>query len=139
MTNREKYAEQILDIACGGNAFAVNKETEEVIACNTIDCTHCKFNYTHIICHRARARWCNAEYIEPQIDWSKVPVDTPILVKDIKNDEWRHRHFAKFEDGVVYAWRAGCTSWSKSYYDEDDYLSWKYAKLAEDGDKNEME
>lgn len=74
--------------------------------------------------------------IEPMLpfDWSKVPVDTPILVKDIENDEWRHRHFAKFEDGVVYSWRAGRTSWSKLCGDED-YLPWKYAKLAEESEQ----
>lgn len=131
MTNREKYAEQILDIACGGNIFAVNKETEEVIGCNTIDCAHCKFNYTHIICERALARWCNAEYIEPQIDWSKVPVDTPILVSDSECGYLAHRYFAKYENGQVYAWCDGCTSWSKLYGDED-CSPWKYAKLAKD-------
>lgn len=29
MTNREKFAEQILDIACNGNSIAVNKVTSE--------------------------------------------------------------------------------------------------------------
>lgn len=39
-----------------------------------------------------------------------------------EDDEWRHRHFAKFENGVVYAWRAGCTSWSNVDDNEDDYF-----------------
>ena len=60
-------------------------------------------------------------------DWSKVPVDTPILVRDSENDEWLHRHFAKFEDDYVYAWEDGRTSWSSS-----DEVDWKYAKLAEE-------
>ena len=29
MTNREKFAEQILDIACNGGSIAVNKVTSE--------------------------------------------------------------------------------------------------------------
>lgn len=34
MTNREKFAEKILDIACSGGRLAVNKATLEPIACN---------------------------------------------------------------------------------------------------------
>ncbi len=42
-------------------------------------------------------------------DWRKVTVDTPILVGsslDIK------RHFAKYEDGKVFAYASGTTSFS---------------------------
>lgn len=38
MTNREKFAEQILDIACGGSRMAVNKATLEPIACDELEC-----------------------------------------------------------------------------------------------------
>ena len=135
MTNREKFAEQILDIACDGDYVAVRKKDMKPDWCKNIECDECYFYNYNEDCYDTRKEWCESEYKEPPINWSKIPVDTPILVKDIKNDEWRHRHFAKFEDGVVYAWRAGCTSWSKPYYDEDDYLSWNYAKLPEEGDK----
>ena len=84
-------------------------------------------------CDDACKEWCESEYKEQPIDWSKVPVDTPILVKNNHDDEWLHRHFAKFEDGVVYSWRAGRTSWSKLCGDED-YSPWKYAKLVEGGE-----
>lgn len=64
------------------------------------------------------------------IDWSKVAVDTPILVKS--DDEcWYNRHFAKYEDGRIYAWRDGMTSWSlKSADDNIAFIYWQYAKLA---------
>lgn len=38
------------------------------------------------------------------VEWSKVPVDTPILVKQYEQDEWEKRHFAYFKDERVYAW-----------------------------------
>ena len=66
------------------------------------------------------------EYKEPETDWSKVAVDTPILVRQTKDGEWLRRHFAKYEDGDVYAWDVGRTSWSA-----DGVNTWKYAKLAE--------
>ena len=69
---------------------------------------------------------------EPEIDWYKVAVDTPILVRDSENEVWRKRHFAKYENGNVYTWGNGCTSWSDN--NDDDIFAWNIAKLAEEGD-----
>lgn len=63
------------------------------------------------------------------VDWSEVPVDTPILVSDTNGINWEKRHFAYFKDGMVYAWLSGTTSWTAEK--ADDAFSWKYAKLAE--------
>ena len=35
---------------------------------------------------------------EPEIDWYKVAVDTPILVRDSEDEEWQRRYFAKYEN-----------------------------------------
>ena len=70
---------------------------------------------------------------EHEIDWYKVAVDTPILVRDFENEVWRKRHFAKYENGVVYAWMMGCTSWSDN--NDDDIYAWNIAKLAEAGEQ----
>ena len=69
-----------------------------------------------------------AEYLGI-VDWSKVAVDTPILVKQNEQDEWEKRHFAYFKDERVYAWLCGATSWSADY--EGDTTNWNFAKLAE--------
>ena len=66
---------------------------------------------------------------EHEIDWYKVAVDTPILVKNSKNDYWHERHFAKYVNDRVYAWNDGKTSWT-----EDGVTAWVYAKLAEEVD-----
>lgn len=132
MTNREKYAEQILDIACIGELLAIGKNTMKLVSCADILCEDCYFGMdVDKKCGDACKEWCESEYVEPQIDWIKVPVDTPILVRDSQDDEWLHRHFARFEDGVVYAWDNGKTSWSLLSLDKVDW-NWKYAKLAED-------
>lgn len=129
MTNKEKYAEQILDIACSGYCTALDKKTMKPISCNdNISCEDCYFGVdVSSNCRNACKEWCESEYVEPQIDWSKVPVDTPILVKNSHDDKWLPRHFAKFEDGVVYAWEDGKTSWSSL-----TKTDWKYATLADD-------
>ena len=66
---------------------------------------------------------------EHEIDWYKVAVDTPILVRDSESEAWKHRHFAKYENGIVYAWLSGSTSWSTS---DDCIFAWEFAKLAEE-------
>lgn len=63
------------------------------------------------------------------VDWSKVAVDTPILVKANEQDDWEKRYFAYFKDGKVYAWLCGTTSWSTD--NDEDVISWNHAKLAE--------
>ena len=69
-----------------------------------------------------------AEYLGI-VDWSKVAVDTPILVRAYKGNTWEKRHFAFFKDGKVYAWLSGVTSWTA---ENTNYVfSWKDAKLAE--------
>lgn len=69
-----------------------------------------------------KPEWC--EVVEP--DWSKVPVDTKILVRSSNTYPWDKRHFAKFENDTVYAWFGGQTSFTTR-----DVTSWRYAKLAE--------
>ena len=61
--------------------------------------------------------------------WSKVEADTPILVRCSEDGEWLRRHFAKYEDGIVYTWKDSRTSWTVSF--DEDVTAWNYAKLAE--------
>lgn len=69
-----------------------------------------------------------AEYLGI-VDWSKVKVDTPILVKDNCDDRWEKAYFAGYENGMVRAWIDGRTSFSAR--DKDDTFTWDSAKLAE--------
>ena len=63
------------------------------------------------------------------VDWSKVEVDTPILVKDDCDDKWEKAYFAKYEDEMIYAWDNGRTSFSTR--NKEDTFIWDRAKLAE--------
>lgn len=128
MTNREKFAEQILDIACGGSKIAVNKATLEPTSCHKLACGDCLFSFSDADCIGARKKWANSKYVEPPVDWSKVAVDTPILVRNSEEEVWEKRHFAKYENGIVYAWAAGGTSWSAV---SSNMTDWKMAKLTE--------
>ena len=65
--------------------------------------------------------------IEDEIDWDKVEVDTKVLVRDRPYNEWLKRHFAKYEDGKVYVFNDGRTSWSSR-----GITHWEETKLWED-------
>lgn len=135
MTNREKYAEQILDIALAGGSVAVDKKGN-ICRCTDIGCNNCIFAETETddkrSCEKRIKEWSKQEYVEPAVDWSKVPVDTKILVRGSEDVRWKIRHFARYESNIVFAWNRGCTSYSVDGY--DDAAGWKYAKLAEEGE-----
>ena len=124
MTNKEKYAKEILDIVCsGGEKIAMVDHTLQSCMSSRCQCSVCAFNSMGS-CREHFVEWCNKEYQE--FDWSNVKVDTPILVKTKKDENWKRRYFAAYKDGRVYAWDSGATSWSVT-----NKLSWgyKYAKL----------
>ena len=124
MKNYEKYADEIKTYT-NGSSYC-----EEIIIPNVLkplgkSCigTSCS------VCYALTTLWLMEEYEEPEVDWSKVKVDTPILVRQGKNGEWLERHFAKYENGNVYAWADGQTSWTAP--DDELMTDWNYAKLAE--------
>ena len=126
MKNYEKYADEIRKLkSCIGiewcELFAKPKVLKPLgRKCEDVSCG---------LCNALATLWLLEEYEEPEepeIDWSKVEVDTPILVRAYEDEDWLKRYFAKYENGTVYAWSCGCTSWSETVMND-----WKYAKLAE--------
>lgn len=126
MKNYEKYAEEIKEF--DGNNFCEDFIIPYILKSKDI-CYRGACN----ICKMLQTIWLLEEYEEPETDWSKVAVDTPILVRNYEDFVWSKRHFAKYENGDVYAWSSGRTSWSQ----ERDMVRWKYAKLAESEESDE--
>lgn len=60
------------------------------------------------------------------VEWEKVSVDTPILIKG--SFEILKRYFAKYENGYVYFYSDGRTSWN---YEETRKVEPRYVGLAE--------
>lgn len=63
------------------------------------------------------------------VDWSKVAVDTPVLVGSVECGCWDRGHFAKYENGKIYTWGFGKTSFTARGVGST--VAWSYAKLAE--------
>ena len=135
MTNKEKYGDKLIELAVNRGAFGL--KNGEPALCGKIKCEDCDFCEPDS-CGRSTynfREWLNSEYVAPPVDWSKVAVDTPILVRGYEEESWKKRHFAKYENGIVYAWSAGSTSWSARM--SNDITDWKFAKLAESEEKND--
>ena len=79
-------------------------------------------------CNRTYNDIKSVDFIEyvPPTNWSKVEIDTKILVRIEDTDEWVKRHFAKFENNTIYAFNDGKTSFTITRY---DISPWNYAKL----------
>ena len=141
MKNREKYKNELVDVIkkegklCEfmikhGVSQMFGKDTESF--CRETECQSCT---------TALQLWLDEEYIEPpkpEVDWSKVPVDTLVQVRDDENDEWLPRYFkglsrkpSAYPPGYYYdVWALGATSVTAEW----DTESWKYCELIEDED-----
>ena len=126
MKNYEKYADEIRELKSNigiewCDLFAKPKILKPLgKTCENVSCG---------LCNTLTTLWLLEDYKEPETDWNKVEVDTPILVRVSEKGDWIRRHFAKYENGLVYAWKDSRTSWTSLY--DDEVTAWNYAKLAE--------
>lgn len=130
MLNIEKYKEVlVVEDIISPDKLALVQGQPHICKCG-IMCDECLFDNHNFSCSNDALNWLFSEYKEEkEVDWSKVKVDTPILVRDFEKAAWERRYFAGFKDGEVYAWNGGLTSWTAD--DEKNVCIWKYAKLAE--------
>lgn len=126
MTNYEKNKELLDMYAVADVSWGVDADGK-ISECHG-NCGYCIFGLDEI-CTQKRLEWLQQEYKEPEVevDWSKVPIDTPVLVRHHENAEWRERYFAGYIGGKVCAFDYGTKS--------EDFVCinrWKFAKLAEE-------
>lgn len=126
MTNREAYKDKLDDLL----ARVIAVVDGEPVRCVSASCKKCLFQDT---CGKPGHKkkiidWLNAEYQEPPVDWSNVPIDTPVLASN-DGKHWSRLYFAGVgDDGNPETFYAGATSWSNSII---EHCSYKYVKLAE--------
>ncbi|MBS5620442.1 hypothetical protein [Eubacterium sp.] len=130
MLNIEKYKEMLIDTEVI-NITKLAVINDKPVECRECYCSECDFGGKKD-CKPYLEEWLFSEYEEPEVDWSKIKVDTPIYVRDKTSAPWVTAHFAKYEEGKVCSWFGGRTSFTSEA--KDDYYSWKYAKLAESED-----
>lgn len=125
MTNREAYKDKLDDLL----ARIIAVVDGEPVRCWGASCERCLFQDR---CGKPEHKkklidWLNAEYQEPPVDWSKVPIDTPVLVSG-NGKTWYRRYFAGIRNGYREAYDVGATPWS--VYDNRT-CAWPFMKIAE--------
>ncbi len=123
MTNREKFRDELDNMLSVFFAVVNGKP----VPCDDTNCRECDFKGSCIGREDAALNWLNAEYQEPSVDWSKVPIDTPVLAS-CDGKRWYRRYFAGVRDGKPETYDVGATSWS---VDDNRTCVWKYMRLAE--------
>lgn len=66
MKNKEKYAKEIVELACDGNGIAVDKHSGTVCSCNYVPCSNCLFDDSKD-CIKRRKDWAESECIEKPV------------------------------------------------------------------------
>lgn len=133
MKNREKYKNELMNVIKKDGKlceFVKKHEVFRMFGKNSI--SYCKM--TCVTCGTALQLWLDEEYGEPpkpEVDWSKVPVDTLVRVQYDKSNKWFLRYFKKYEHGAVapyVTWVSGTTSATSGGLEE----FWKYCELVEE-------
>ena len=141
MKNREKFRDEIVEAIKEDNdengkmcCFLkdnviprfISGEDMELGVCGGLDCHTCAKMF---------AFWLEEESIEPpkpEVNWSKVSVDTLVRVRDLESQEWTLRYFKGIDDedhaNRFLAWVDGATSKTAS----GEYEQWTYCELVED-------
>lgn len=67
MKNKEKYAKEIVELACDGNRIAIVRQTGEFRSCYETQCRECLFHSDTERCKEKAREWAEDEYIEKPV------------------------------------------------------------------------
>lgn len=91
MKNKEKYAKEIMEVACSGDSIAVTKGSERIVQCSSITCSECLF--TPFDCVKEIRGWVEQEYIEKPVISKKdrafleyINANTIYIARDLNGD-----------------------------------------------------
>lgn len=107
MKNKEKYAKEIVEIACEGNEVAVSKETGKPVRCVDMRCSLCAINLNedeYKTCTDYRKEWAESEYIKKAVISKKDRAFLEYLKEEFK-------YIARHKDGTLFAYKDGLTNW----------------------------
>lgn len=134
MKNREKFRDEIIKSA---------RNTSERI-------NICEFFRINVLphfgdggCDSVNCAWCNTlfrlwldeEYVEPlkpEVDWSKVPVDTLVRVRDDEEQEWIPMYFKGISnENPKYKFLTWCDGATSKTACDRGYVGWICCELVE--------
>ena len=119
MKNREKFAKEILDIACKGNHFGVTK-AGEIISCTETDCAKCLFN-DDIDCDISLEQWSESEYVEKNTITSREKKFLDVLLP-----KWKY--IARDSNNSLFIYPIKPIRFGTCWMVKNDYNVYKIAK-----------
>ena len=119
MKNREKFAKEILDIACKGNHFGVTK-AGEIISCPDTDCAKCLFN-DDIDCDISLEQWSESEYVEKNTITSREKKFLDVLLP-----KWKY--IARDSNNSLFIYPIKPIRFGTCWMVKNDYNVYKIAK-----------
>ena len=109
MKNKEKYAKEIVEIACEGNEFAVSKETGKPVRCVDMRCSLCAINLNedeYKMCTDYRKEWAESEYIEKSV--IVISKKDRAFLEYLKEE---FKYIVRHRDGTLFAYKDQLTTW----------------------------
>lgn len=111
MKNREKYAEELLNLACTGKRIAIDKRTMQIRGCEAFPCGLCLFRDCDG-CSKKLAEWAESEYVEPV----KISKRDRTFLDYIEG----YKYIARDGDGELYVYitkpKKGLRNWADARF-----------------------
>lgn len=100
MKNREYYKDQIYEVACRHDRFAINKTTKKIGGCLELSCSDCLFNPGGCDCYERALKWLEQEHVEPILNGK----EKQYLENFIRPFKDRVKSIAKWRHLDIYAY-----------------------------------
>lgn len=114
MKNRDKFAKEILDIACKGSKIAVKHNSNIPCVCSNIECEECSFDF-YDDCEEGIENWCESEYVEKPIITSREKNFLDVLLPNCK-------YIARDNSDALYIYNEKPTRTNCDWYSSDGIL-----------------
>lgn len=144
MKNKEKYAKEIMEIACSGNRIAVMKGSGRIVPCDSILCSVCLFSTD---CRKNIKEWAESEYIEKPVISKKdkafleyVKEEYKCIARDKNGELLLYRLTPYKEEGVLNWIGRNCSCLRLKYNVDFPMVKWEDSEpwLIEDLKKLEV-
>lgn len=126
-TNYEHYKDEIIK-------HCIAKKQCEFIRGTMFKTNDCSKYNTCSECREEAFKWLDELYEEPviEIDWDRVPVDTPVMVCDFEHGDYERSHFCQYKPENSRSFI--CFANGRSSHTNDGVTSWFYCELAREED-----
>lgn len=109
MKNKEKYAKEIVELACDGNRIAIVRKTGEFRSCYETPCRECLFHSCNTEQCKEKAReWAESEYIEKSV--IVISKKDRAFLEYLKEE---FKYIVRDKDGALFAYKNQLTTWFK--------------------------